>query len=484
MDISAGIPAVTVFLQGLLSFFSPCVLPLLPVYIGYLSGGTAAAGEDGTLHYDRIKVLVNTIFFVIGIGFSFFLLGFGLRTIGRFFGGNQLLFARIGGIIVILFGLYQLGIFGSSTILEQERRLPLRLDKAAMSPVTALILGFVFSFAWTPCVGPVLSGVLLMAASARNSAAGFALIGVYMAGFALPFLLTGIFTTSLLSLFRKHRNILRYTLKISGALLVVMGILMVTGWMNSITGYLSEISQAPGGSAEQTAASVSVKAQEEPEAAAPAEEPETSVPAEEQEKPEASTPAEEQDEPEESKASISAEEQEEPQATQGTDPAEESEAAEADTEPAAEETEVFPAPDFTLTDQFGNVQTLSDYKGKIVFLNFWATWCPPCRAEMPYIQSIYEETLADPDSDLVILGVSFPGIGKETDEQGIRDFMEENGYTYPTVMAGMDLMGQYFISAYPTTFMIDKEGNIYGYVPGSMSKEIMLDIIAQTRAGE
>ncbi len=472
MDISAGIPVVTVFLQGLLSFFSPCVLPLLPVYIGYLSGGTAVTGEDGTLRYDRIKVLVNTVFFVIGIGFSFFLLGFGLRAIGRFFGGNQLLFARIGGILVILFGLYQLGVFGSSQVLERERRLPLRFDKAAMSPVTALILGFVFSFAWTPCVGPVLSGVLLMAASARNSAAGFALIGVYTAGFALPFLLTGIFTTSLLSLFRKHRNILRYTLKISGALLVIMGILMVTGRMNSITGYLSQISQAPGGSAEQTAVSVPAEEQEEPETAASAEE------LEEQE---ATAPAEE---PEESKASIPAEEQEEPQATKETDPAEESETAEADTEPAEEETEVFPAPDFTLTDQFGNPHTLSDYKGKIVFLNFWATWCPPCRAEMPYIQSIYEETLADPDSDLVILGVSFPGIGKETDEQGIRDFMEENGYTYPTVMAGMDLMGQYFISAYPTTFMIDKEGNIYGYVPGSMSKEIMLDIIAQTRVGE
>lgn len=153
---------------------------------------------------------------------------------------------------------------------------------------------------------------------------------------------------------------------------------------------------------------------------------------------------------------------------------------------AAEEEEKYPAPDFTLRDQFGTEHTLSDYKGKIVFLNFWATWCPPCRAEMPDIEALYEETMEDEDSDLVILGVAFPGLGNETSEQGVADFLEENGYLYPTLMdTEADLMTEYAITAYPTTFMIDKDGNIYGYVQGGISREVMDDIIQQTRdAGE
>ena len=149
-----------------------------------------------------------------------------------------------------------------------------------------------------------------------------------------------------------------------------------------------------------------------------------------------------------------------------------------------EEGALLPAPNFTLTDQYGITHTLSDYKGKVVFLNFWATWCPPCRAEMPDIQKLYEETGEDSDSELVILGVAFPNFGDETSEDGIRMFLEENGYTYPTVMdTEATLMAPYYITAYPTTYMIDRDGNIYGYVPGSMTKDIMEDIIRQTLEG-
>ena len=105
-DIS--VPVLTVFLQGLVSFFSPCVLPLLPLYIGYLSGGTGKRGEDGRIHYERKKVMIHTLCFVIGVSFAFFLLGFGFSAMGNFFKSNQLMFARVGGILVVLFGLYQL----------------------------------------------------------------------------------------------------------------------------------------------------------------------------------------------------------------------------------------------------------------------------------------------------------------------------------------------------------------------------------------
>lgn len=196
LSLDVGVPVATVFLQGLLSFLSPCVLPLLPLYISYLSGGTYTTDEAGKIHYKRSKVIANTLFFVIGVSFTFFLLGFGVSALGTFFKHYQMLFARIGGIIVMLFGLYQLGVFGVSSVLGKERRLPFHLDSLAMSPITALLMGFTFSFAWTPCVGPALSGVLLMAASAGTKMAGFALIGVYTLGFVLPFLATGIFTST------------------------------------------------------------------------------------------------------------------------------------------------------------------------------------------------------------------------------------------------------------------------------------------------
>ena len=154
-------------------------------------------------------------------------------------------------------------------------------------------------------------------------------------------------------------------------------------------------------------------------------------------------------------------------------------------ESAASNPDALPAPDFSLQDQFGNTHTLSDYKGQVVFLNFWATWCPPCRAEMPDIQKLYEEYAAQETPEVVILGVAGPGNVDDKDTAGIAAFLEENGYTYPTVMDEKgDLFVQYYITAYPTTFMIDKAGNVFGYVQGSMTEDVMRDIIEQTLSGQ
>ena len=238
-SFDVSVPVFTVFLQGLISFFSPCILPLIPLYIGYLSGGTGTRGEDGRMHYKRSKVMLHTFCFVLGVSFAFFLLGFGFSAMGEFFKSNQVLFARLGGILVAFLGLYQLGVFGNSRLLGQERRLPLKLNVLAMSPLTALVMGFTFSFAWTPCVGPALTSVLLMAASAGARTTGFLLIGVYTIGFVLPFLAVGIFTTTVLEFFKNHGRVVRYTVKAGGILMVVMGVLMFTGKMNAVTGYLS-----------------------------------------------------------------------------------------------------------------------------------------------------------------------------------------------------------------------------------------------------
>ena len=143
-----------------------------------------------------------------------------------------------------------------------------------------------------------------------------------------------------------------------------------------------------------------------------------------------------------------------------------------------------PAPDFTLTDQYGQTHTLSDYQGKTVFLNFWATWCGPCKMEMPDIQALYEDW-DENAGELVVLGVAGPNIGQEGSAEDITAFLEENGYTYHVVMDETGtLFYQYGISAYPTTFMIDTEGNVFGYVQGAVSREVMDDIVEQTRTGQ
>ncbi len=352
-DLDVSIPALTVFIQGLLSFLSPCVFPLIPLYIGYLSGGTGVKDEEGVWHYPRGKVLVNTVFFVLGISFTFFLLGFGVSAAGSFFRDYQSMFAKAGGILVVALGLYQLGVFGSSRLLGNEHRLPFHLDRMAMSPVTALLMGFSFSFAWTPCVGPALSSVLLMTASAGTRAKGFLMIGVYTLGFVLPFLAVGIFTTSLLKLFRRHMNIVKYTVKIGAVLMILMGLMMFTGKMNDITGYLSGVGDTG------------------------------------QERVSENTEDGGESDGEESGGEGSQQD--------GTDQESSSGAVE-----------------FTLTDQYGARHSISDYRGKVIFLNFWATWCSPCRMEMPDIQALYQEYEAmGEEAEVVFLSVATPGLGGE-----------------------------------------------------------------------
>ena len=128
---------------------------------------------------------------------------------------------------------------------------------------------------------------------------------------------------------------------------------------------------------------------------------------------------------------------------------------------------------------------LSDYKGKVIFLNFWATWCRPCLGEMPEIQKIYEQYSSQEDPEVVVLGVAAPLYGREQDEAGIIAFLEENGYTYPVLMdRSGQLFEQYGITSFPTTFMITKEGEVFGYVQGQITEDIMHSIIEQTLAGK
>ena len=398
--ISCDISYIAVFLQGLFSFFSPCVLPLLPVYLGYLSGGTGDRMADGTLRFEQGKILRNTICFVIGISAAFFMLGMGASVAGSFLVGQQHVITRVGGGIMILFGLYQLGLLGRWEFLAKERRLPFSPGTMAASPFMALLLGFVFSFAWTPCVGPMLGSVLILAAAEPGK--GMVMIMFYTLGFVIPFILLGLFSGTVLGLLKRHSNIMKYTVKAGGVLMILLGLLLCSGQL-----------QAGGKAASRN-------------------------------------------------------------------PAGETDAAQ-NAQRVAETNHKVAAVPFELKDQYGKTHTLSEYKGKVIFLNFWATWCPPCRAEMPDIQKLYERSPKEGEGAVIVLGVASPKLGNEKDEAGIKAFMDKNGYTYPVLMdAKGELFSAYGIRAIPTTFMIDREGNVYGRVQGALSGENIDKVVKQT----
>lgn len=414
--VSTGsISFLLVFFEGILSFFSPCVIPLIPVYMSYLAGNTEDIDESGNIAYNRKKVFFHTVCFVLGISFAFFILGMSFTAIGAFFKNNKLLFTRIAGIFIVLLGLFQLGILDFK-FLNRERKFHLNLSNRSVNPLVAFIMGFTFSFAWTPCVGPALSSVLILASSAESSLIGNLLVLLYAVGFIIPFLLLGLFTTQVLNFLDHHQKLLKYTVKAGGVILVLIGIMTFTGWINSISGYLNSFNFP--GNTQTTEQQESV-----------------------------SEPTEASDEQKNETLS--------------------------------------PAIDFTLVDQYGNEHTLSDYKGKVVFLNFWATWCPPCRKEMPDIEAMYQEYNQNQE-DVIFLGVANPKSEKnpntrEVEKEGVIEFLEENNLTFPVVFDETgEIFSQYGITALPTTFMIDKNGNIYGYAPGMLTKDMMKNIIQQT----
>lgn len=402
-DVLSHISFLLVFTEGVLSFFSPCVLPLLPIYMGYLAGHS----ECKEPHPQR-RVLLFTLCFILGIYTAIFLMNIGITFLSGFFKDNLALFAKIGGILIVVLGLHQLGFLKFKT-LERTFKIGMK-PKKAMNIFVAFAMGFTFSFAWTPCIGPALSSILILASSSQSFWISNLLMLVYALGLTIPFLILGIFTNKALSWIAKHRNIMNYTVKIGAVILIFMGIMMFTGKMNSISNYLT---------------------------------PSTSKTSDTSTKPKEETPKSEA--------------------------------------PKEEEKQETPPLTFALNDQHGNQVAFEDYRGKVIFLNFWATWCPPCKAEMPHIQELYEKYK---DSDQVaILTIVLPG-GQEQNADGIKQFLKDNNYSMP-VLFDDGQVSQYFqIYSYPTTWMIQKNGVPYGLVKGQISPDIMEQIIEKTLNSE
>lgn len=218
---------IAIFLGGILSFFSPCILPVLPLYIGYLSGNDLE---------NKKTIVINTIFFTTGISFAFIFLALGFSTLGQLAYEYKDIFTKISGILTVALGLFQLGII-KNNLLAKERRFDFNVK--SMNPFIAFIFGFTFSFAWTPCIGPALSGVLFAISSIESKIRGIFLMGIYTLGFIIPFLITGFFSSYFLKLFKKNMKIVKYTPKIMGVLLIILGVLIYTGKLDFILSFIS-----------------------------------------------------------------------------------------------------------------------------------------------------------------------------------------------------------------------------------------------------
>lgn len=381
--------------EGLLSFLSPCILPLLPVYLSILANSTTER-TDGLIN--------NTLGFVLGISSTFFLLGMSVYTVGSFFTDYQNLLTLLGGVIIVVMGLFYMGVI-QSNLLNQEKRF--RMKTGQMNIISSFVLGLTFSFGWTPCIGPTLTSVLVMASTSDNRSTALFLILIYTIGFTMPFMLLAIFYKKLIGYIDQIKKHMLLIKRIGGMILIVAGIGMIINSGKVIIDNQIKVNENNGATHTENATN----------------------------------------------------------------------SEEAETKEETQEEQKLLAIDFELYDQYGNLHRLSDYRGKVVFLNFWATWCPPCVGEMPYIEEIYKEYGAN-EEDVVILGVAQPNLGQEGSKESITTFLEEEGYTFPVVFdVNYKQMYTYGLNSFPSTLIIDKEGYINLYVPGAMNKQTMQQII-------
>ncbi|HIW21011.1 MAG TPA: cytochrome c biogenesis CcdA family protein [Candidatus Dorea intestinavium] len=222
---------ILLFLEGIITFISPCILPMVPVYVSYFMG---AEGEKGS----KNKTLVNALSFVAGFSFIFTLLGVAAGSVGLFLNNHMRMIHLICGIIMIIFGLNFMEILNIK-LLNNTYKPKNELETRNMGFLSALIFGMIFAVGWTPCVGPFLGSALMIATSANHGGEGALMLFVYSLGLGVPFLLSAALIKVLSGAFtfvKKHYKIIKI---ISGILLIVIGLLMATGYLNKFLSLLT-----------------------------------------------------------------------------------------------------------------------------------------------------------------------------------------------------------------------------------------------------
>lgn len=378
---------ISMFVEGLVSFFSPCIIPVLPLYLGYLASGAKSKDENGNVVYNRLKVFVTTCFFVLGISFAILLLGVSVSVFNNVFSDYSLIISFVGSFLLIIFGLYTLGVI-RVPLFERERRIGVNLSLNRLSYIQALAFGFLFSFSWTPCVGPYLTSAVIMASDQGSLLNGVIYIFIYILGFVIPFLLLGLFVEEFIGFINKKKAILKYVNIVGGVVLCLMGGYMFIRCSNEVMSNKRELKRYQD-------AGYTVYDNDKQKY------------------------------------------------------------------------------DFSLVNSNGDAVTLSEMVGENVCITFFRTWCTYCKQEISDLTLLKKEY---PDVRFVI--VTSPNVDNETDEDGIRAYLEELGCDVELLFDyDMVLCSRYGVSGYPMTFMFDDEDKFYGYIPGYLPLDDMRECL-------
>ena len=212
------------FLAGLLSFFSPCVLPLIPAYFTFITGYSLEELTEGNIEI-RKKVILSTISFVLGFSVVFILMGGSASYLGGLIYKYKNWIRIIGGVLIIILGIHLTGVFRIRS-LEFEKRI--QIKKKPIHFLGTFVIGMAFGAGWSPCIGPLLGSILIVAGSQETVIQGMVLLGVYSAGLALPFVIISVFINFLLVFMKRASQVLKYVNVVAGILLILVGLVLVT----------------------------------------------------------------------------------------------------------------------------------------------------------------------------------------------------------------------------------------------------------------
>ncbi|HEX8146371.1 MAG TPA: cytochrome c biogenesis protein/redoxin [Pyrinomonadaceae bacterium] len=390
----SNITIAIAFAAGLLSFLTPCVLPLVPGYISLISGVSVEhlKGEGGgSRTAARRAVIVNSLAFNAGVSLIFVLLGATAGWVGNVLFSTP--WVRIvGGLVIILFGLQMMGVLKIGALYRDTRKFS---EDKPSGPLGAALLGVAFAAGWTPCIGPILGGIIGLAATSGGWKSGLVLSAFYAAGLAIPFLVVGLLMNAFLGFYAKFRRHLHKVEVASGVLLIVIGLMVAS---NSLT-WVSSVASRYLPNAEN------VLKQDAPADPIP--------------KPTVQNAA---------GAAAGAE----------------------------------PAPDVDLTTLDGKPLKVSELRGQVVLLNFWATWCVPCRSEIPSLNAMHRD----------LSGRGFRVLGVTTNDSAelVRDYQKEVKQDYTVALGDDGVASKYSVGVLPTTFIIDRQGRIRHTVIGEKSR--------------
>ncbi|HEX7175984.1 MAG TPA: cytochrome c biogenesis protein CcdA [Pyrinomonadaceae bacterium] len=399
----SNITIAIAFAAGLLSFLSPCVLPLVPGYLSLISGVSVEhlKGGGGSRARARKAVILNSLAFNAGLSIIFIALGAAAGWVGSAIISNPWV-RIIGGLVIIAFGLQLIGLLKIGALYRDTRKFS---DEKPRGPLGALTLGMAFAAGWTPCIGPILGGIIGLAATSGQWQSGLVLSAFYAAGLAVPFLVTGVLLNQFLGFYSRFRRHLHKVEVISGVLLIVIGVMVMS---NSVT-WLASVASGVIPNAEGWLQSKVESSQTAQAPAAPA----------------AAT-------------------------GQSAQPA------------AASKANFEPAPDVELKTLDGQPLRLSDLRGQVVLLNFWATWCVPCRAEIPELNAMHNE--------LGARGFTVLGVTTHDTAALVREYQKDVRQDYRVVTGDQSVASKYAAVGLPTTFIIDREGRIRQRIVGERKR--------------